>query len=298
MARSGLVALAALMALVAVVMASDPAKPLEPPHYDIVGTYYTGADCASGTASPFQALNIMSGVAFNFTNSTSGGPIEASVNCTTGGSIFTLYPTSSSAIVFQYGQSSRVCANAVNGTGSVLVGCGGHVEPTLISVPATWNQTVFNLTTTTVPAEAALCRFASKVSIAVIGTDPVQIQISGNVSTTSLCYETTNPDGTLVITSAPIALASLPTTYRFYASANGYVFTVNRVQYEGALEIFYDLPNSNPTGRFNCLEGNCLPYQFNGTAIVVATFGLVFGLPIVVIAFLGLQQRRSRVHDE
>ena len=307
-----MVVISAVLAVLAValgVRASDP--PTEAAVlFDVTGTYFPGSNAChvQGAANQYAiALSAYTGGSkVNVTRATDNSWVTISVECETGAggttTVLTVYDASGVETNYTGVVSSTACATPELGlvNGAANLGCIRHKEPQVLAIPAKWPgkfavaPTNLNIRT----PEVQQCRLQDNVTVTVEPLNDASgnsvIIVTGYPTAASVCAP--NYLNGINITSQPIA--DTTKVFRFAVSVDGFVYTVNRVQYEGALEIFYDLPNSPPTARFVCTDGDCQPVQFSGTAVIGATLFLVFGLPLVVILTLGIAQKRARTHDE
>ena len=270
----------------------DEEEEPEPPTFDVLGTVFLGPACHD-----------LAAVADVFWRENKPNPIEVQVK----GTNYTLNVTCDDAVpsnvhiifISDGGEanltatSSLDCAQDEARTVSINIACTYHQPQTIVSAPATWTGTFNQTFPENMVADPEQCRFQGVVALSQETVDNgVVAVVKGAGQKGSKCENESD-----IVLKSP-AMADLNQLYRFRAAFNGYVFTVNRVQHEGALEIFYNVPYVTPNVRYTCIEGDCQPVYSNGTVVVITTFFLVFGLPFLVICGLGINHRKSRVHDD
>jgi hypothetical protein len=293
-------------AVVAVAVAAGPGAELVVT-YDVSGTYYPDATACHGVGSPRYTIAVSdytSGAVVNVTDEASGDYVTLSFDCAKAGVeglVVTWYdPVNPGAVeLFQPSPSSARCVGPYNATTLVArmnVGCQVHAAQQVVQAPSTWTG-AFTRTLAQRTPDTEQCRLEGAITLETqAGPGNTQAAVlKGKPTNSSACYAQFQNGISL---QSPY-VADLSKLYRWTVSVNGYIFTVNRVAYEGAVEVFYDLPYTPPNERFTCDAGSdCQPYYFGGSAVIGTTLFLVFGIPFLVIACLGFQQRRSRTHDE
>jgi len=264
-----------------------------PPTFDVLGTVFVGPGCHD----PATQVDV-------FWYENVPNPINHPVNTTEYDLVITCDESNPSNVHIVFisdageanltATTSLDCAQDDAGTVSINIACTYHQPQVIVSAPATWTGTFNQTVPESMEADPEQCRFQGIVTLSQekVNDTAVVAVVKGEPQKGSVCGNETE----IVLQSPP--MADLSQLYRFRAAFNGYVFTVNRVQHEGALEIFYNVPYVSPNVRYTCIEGDCQPVYSDGTVVVITTFFLVFALPFIVICGLGITHRKSRVHDD